>query len=47
MIVPLTGAIHGGESKKLSFPVEILSKNDCLLQILPHALALKFSPATK
>lgn len=43
MIIPPTGAIGGVEMSNLWIIMERLSKSDCLIQILPHALPLKSS----
>ena len=42
-IVPAICAICEVETKELRILKESLSQNNCLLQILSHALALKFS----
>jgi hypothetical protein len=47
MIVLPIGAIRGMEKNDLWVLVESLSKSNCLLQILSHALVLKFSPGAR
>jgi hypothetical protein len=44
MIIPPIGAIHGVEMNNLRIIVDILSKSNCIPQILFHALALKLTP---
>ena len=47
MIVLPIGAIRKVERNDLWILVESLSKSNCLLQILSHALVLKFSPRAR
>ena len=47
MIVLPIGAIRGVEKNDLWILVESLSNSNCLLQILSHALDLKFSPGAR
>jgi hypothetical protein len=42
-IIPPVGAIRGVETNDVWILVESLCMSDCILQILSHALALKFS----